>query len=40
MEKSVLIKRLKNKLKSKEEKYKDYYKKSYHTYQFLKNITD
>lgn len=40
MEKSVLIKRLKNKLKSKEEKLKNYYKKSYHTYQFLKNIAD
>lgn len=40
MEKSVLIKRLKNKFISKEEKFKDYYKKSYHTYQFLKNIAD
>ena len=40
MEKSVLIKKIKNKLKSKEEKYKDYYKKSYHTYQFLKDIAD
>ena len=40
MEKSVLIKRLKNKFKSKEEKLKNYYKKSYHTYQFLKDIAD
>ena len=40
MEKSVLIKRLKNKFISKEEKLKNYYKKSYHTYQFLKNIAD
>ena len=40
MEKSVLIKRLKNKFISNEEKFKDYYKKSYHTYQFLKNIAD
>lgn len=40
MEKSVLIKRLKNKFESKEKKIKNYYKKSYHTYQFLKNIAD
>lgn len=40
MEKSVLIKRLKNKFESKEKKLKNYYKKSYHTYQFLKNIAD
>ena len=40
MEKSLLIKRIKNKFVSKEEKFKDYYKKSYHTYQFLKDIAD
>ena len=40
MEKSVLIKRLKNKFESKEKKIKNYYKKSYHTYQFLKSIAD
>ena len=40
MEKAVLIKKLKNKISSKEEKYKNYYKKNYHTYQFLKSIAD
>lgn len=40
MEKSVLIKSLKNKFESKEKKIKNYYKKSYHTYQFLKSIAD
>lgn len=40
MEKSILIKKLKNKFSSKEERYKKYYKKSYHTYQFLKNIAN
>ena len=35
MEKSLLIKKIKNKFISKEEKFKDYYKKSYHTYKIL-----
>ena len=40
MEKAVLIKKIKNKFISKEEKFKNYYKKSYSIYQFLKNIAD
>ena len=40
MEKAVLIKKIKNKFISKEEKFKNYYKKSNSIYQFLKNIAD
>ena len=40
MEKAVLIKKIKNRFISKEEKFKNYYKKSYSIYQFLKNIAD
>lgn len=40
MDKTVLIKKIKNRFSSKEEKFKEYYKKTYSTYTFLKDIAD
>ena len=40
MDKTLIIKKIKNKFISKKEKYKQFYKEAYSTYSFLKDIAD
>lgn len=40
MDRAVLLKKIKNKFVSREQKFREYYKKTYSTYMFLKDIAD